>query len=193
MRVYKATAPGMKASLGNGKDHPKMGLNITAEANCAKNGWHCAENPLDCLSYFSWDGKNEFYLCKAGGDIHESGNASVVSCTELTVVKRLNLVEFVAAAIRYIILHPNRTLHNRVSNTVSVKKSDYFGIACGEHPTITAEEGCVVALIRKLPKGPITAIHIEPVGKEKKLKPGIQYSVDSKGYLVESGGGKDET
>lgn len=30
-----------------------MGKNVTPEANCASNGFHCAENPLDCLSYCS--------------------------------------------------------------------------------------------------------------------------------------------
>lgn len=28
-----------------------MGKNVTPEANCASNGFHCAEDPLDCLSY----------------------------------------------------------------------------------------------------------------------------------------------
>lgn len=30
-----------------------MGKNVTPEANCASNGFHCAENPLDCLTYYS--------------------------------------------------------------------------------------------------------------------------------------------
>ena len=28
----------------------RMGLNVTDKANCAQNGFHCAENPLDCLT-----------------------------------------------------------------------------------------------------------------------------------------------
>ena len=35
-----------------------MGKNVTPEANCASNGFHCAENPLDCLSYYTRDGIN---------------------------------------------------------------------------------------------------------------------------------------
>ena len=183
MRVYKATAPGMKARLGNGKDHPKMGLNITTEANCAQNGWHCAENPLDCLSYFSWDGKNEFYLCEAGGDIHESGNASVVSCTELTMVKRLHAVEFVAAAIRYIIIHPSRPLHHRINESVTVTEKEFFGIACGRHPTASGEAGTVLGLVQKDEKGNITAIHIEKVGY-KNVRPKTIYTIDEQGLFV---------
>ncbi len=188
LRVVKATAPGMKARLGNGKDHPHMGLNVTTEANCAQNGWHCAENPLDCLSYFSWDDKNEFYLCEAGGDIHEDGHASRVSCTELTILKRLSLTEFVAEAVRYIISHPHRPLHSSIHNAVNIGRENYFGIACGERPTISAAEGCVVALIRRTKGGTITAIHIEEVGEKNKVKPNIRYGVDSQGHLYEDRG-----
>lgn len=190
LRVVKATAPGMKARLGNGKDHPKMGLNVTSEANCAQNGWHCAENPLDCLSYFSWDGKNEFYLCEAGGDIHESGHLSVVSCTELTVKKRLTLVEFVAEAVKYIIRHPNRALHSLVKTTADVTKSDHFAIVCGKAPSASGQEGCVLAFLRKDKKGDIVAIHIEQVGAKNKLKPGVSYSVNKHGLLYADGRGK---
>ncbi len=27
-----------------------MGKNVTPEANCASNGFHCAEDPLDCVA-----------------------------------------------------------------------------------------------------------------------------------------------
>lgn len=183
LRVYKATAPGMKARLGNGKDHPHMGLNVTTEANCAQNGWHCAENPLDCLSYFSWDDKNEFYLCEAGGDIHESGHLSVVSCTELTVKKRLTLVEFVAEAVKYIIRHPNRALHSQIKAIADIKKNDSFAIVCGENISASGEEGCVLAWIQKDKSGCILAVHIEQVGLHNKVKPGISYSVNDMGFL----------
>lgn len=35
-----------------------MGKNVTPEANCASNGFHCAEDPLDCLSYYLICGEN---------------------------------------------------------------------------------------------------------------------------------------
>ena len=49
--------------------------NTEEEANCFKNGLHCAENPLDCLSYYRWD-KAVFYQVIADGDINESGEAT---------------------------------------------------------------------------------------------------------------------
>lgn len=54
MIVFKAFSPGMVC----GGYHYKPGeSNYEAEANCAQNGIHAAENPADCLSYYDWDGK----------------------------------------------------------------------------------------------------------------------------------------
>ena len=47
-----------------------MGLNTTAEANCGDNGFHCAENPLDCLSYYGDIMHSEYYLVQPGGDAY---------------------------------------------------------------------------------------------------------------------------
>lgn len=45
-----------------------MGKNVTPEANCASNGFHCAEDPLDCLSYYRQ------HHCSA----HDCGTAGIV-------------------------------------------------------------------------------------------------------------------
>lgn len=66
-------------------------VNRTSEANCCQNGFHCAENPLDCLSYY-WDWKNSvYYEVDAAGDLDEDGRDSKISCTELRLVRRLTL------------------------------------------------------------------------------------------------------
>ena len=46
-----------------------MGLNMTDKANCRANGFHCAEDPLDCLSYYPDMNQTEYYIVEAGGDI----------------------------------------------------------------------------------------------------------------------------
>ena len=49
MIAYKGFRPGM-ICIGY---QFQMGLNVTEKANCRQNGFHCAEDPLDCLSYYS--------------------------------------------------------------------------------------------------------------------------------------------
>ena len=65
------------------------GLNKTEKANCCQNGFHCAENPLDCLIYYSNIEQAEYWIVNAGGDMDEDGNDTKISCTELTILKKL--------------------------------------------------------------------------------------------------------
>ena len=84
MIAYKGFRPGMICI-----DYQfQMGLNVTDKANCRQNGFHCAENPLDCLNYYGDIDHSEYYIVNAGGDIDEDEVDSKISCTELTVLKR---------------------------------------------------------------------------------------------------------
>ena len=53
MIAYKGFLPGL---ICRGYQF-RMGLNVTEKANCAHNGFHCAEDPLD----------ERQLLCSAGG------------------------------------------------------------------------------------------------------------------------------
>ena len=65
MIAYKGFRPGMICI-----DYQfQMGLNVTDKANCRQNGFHCAENPLDCLNYYGDIDHSEYYIVNAGGDI----------------------------------------------------------------------------------------------------------------------------
>ena len=66
-----------------------MGKNVTPEANCASNGFHCAEDPLDCLTYYSDMDRSIYCLVQPGGDIDEDDRDSKIACTELTVLRQL--------------------------------------------------------------------------------------------------------
>ncbi len=78
-----------------------MGLNTTEKANCRENGFHCAEDPLDCLSYYSSLEHSEYYIVNAGGDIDEDEHDSKIACTELTVIKRLTKEELFLHGLAY--------------------------------------------------------------------------------------------
>lgn len=76
-----------------------MGLNVTDKANCRANGFHCAENPLDCLSYYSDMTQAEYYIVEACGDIDEDDCDSKIACTLLNIIKRLTVEEFFSTAL----------------------------------------------------------------------------------------------
>lgn len=68
-----------------------MGKNVTDQANCQRNGFHCAANPLDCLYHYPNIYTSEYYLVKAEGDLDEDAYDSKISCTELTILRRLDV------------------------------------------------------------------------------------------------------
>ena len=123
-----------------------MGLNTTEEANCHKNGFHCAANPLDCLSYYSLGDQTEFYIVNAGGDLDDVD--SKISCTELTILKKLDLWDFVAHALAYMFDHPKMVCNHTVQRE-SGGACQGFVIVRGKHPTAWGKNGDILALAKE--------------------------------------------
>lgn len=105
MIAYKAFGPGLVCR----NYQFEKGRNVTDKAKCAAGGFHCAEDPLDCLYYYQWNGKNEFWIVEAGGDIDEDGVDTRISCTELTTLAKLDEERYLMAAVAYMMQHPERT------------------------------------------------------------------------------------
>lgn len=143
MFVYKMFSKGLKC---RGYQF-KMGANECEHATCVKEGFHAAENPLDCLSYYpNWD-SSECYICYAEG-IHEDGSDSKISCTHIEILRRLDIVEYIAEAVRYILEHPKRELNNLVKRDFGKTNSNGFAIVIGEKPAAKAmRDGAVIALL----------------------------------------------
>lgn len=148
MIAYKGFSPGL---ICRGYRF-KMGLNVTAEANCVQNGFHCAANPLDCLTYYSDFARNEYYIVNAGGDIDEDDRDSKIACTELTILKRLDLKEFVLHALVYLHDHPLMPWNDHVKRDVGAA-SHGFAIVRGIHPKAMGKDGDVLALARENANG----------------------------------------
>jgi len=144
MIAYKGFSPGLKC---RGYQF-KMGLNVTAEANCVQNGFHCAANPLDCLSYYCDFARNEYYIVNAGGDIDEDDHDSKIACTELTILKRLDLKDFVLHALVYMHDHPLMPWNDHVKHDVGMA-SNGFAIVRGTNPKAAGKDGDVLALARE--------------------------------------------
>lgn len=126
----------------------KVGVNECEHATCVKEGFHAAENPLDCLSYYPNFDRSECWLCYADGDIHENGSDSKLSCTRLEILRRLEKREFVYEAVRYILDHPYSALNSHVVRDMGSTESQGFAIVVGEEPVANAHRsGDVIALL----------------------------------------------
>ena len=149
------------------------------EANCVKNGFHCAKNPLDCLSYYpSWD-NSQCWIVEIGGDIDEDSVDSKVSCTRIRLVKRLTLEEFVAEACRYMINFPLAAVNHHVMRQpaeVGLSCNHFVIVRCGE-PMAKGREGDVIGLLMENDRtGQIYAGNVFTVGTPAH-KAGTWYNV----------------
>lgn len=130
MIAYKGFLPGLIC-----RDYQfKMGLNVTEKANCAHNGFHCAEDPLDCLSYYGDINHAEYYIVDAGGDIDEDGVDSKISCTELTILKRLTKKELFLHGLAFMADHPKRKWNSNIKADKAEAWNGYAAVR-GADPT----------------------------------------------------------
>lgn len=169
MFVYKMFGKGLKCRGYQFRE----GVNECDHATCVRDGFHAAENPLDCLSYYpSWD-NSECWLCYAEG-IHEDGSDSKISCTHLEILRRLDIFEFIVAAVEYILAHPKRKLNSLVKEDKGETNSNGFAIVIGREPRALAKrDGAVIALLATDERGLIQKVVLLH-GSE--VKHGLTYS-----------------
>lgn len=167
MYVFKMFKPGLVC-----RDYQfKVGVNECEHATCVLEGFHAAENPLDCLSYYPDFDSSECWLCYADGDIHEDGRDSKISCTRLEILRRLGKVSFVYEAGRYIIEHPLRPLAPCVFHNRGTSDVNGFAVVVGKDPKARAErDGDILCLIKNGEEGEPWGLTILCDGSVKKGK-----------------------
>lgn len=154
-----------------------MGLNRTEEANCAEKGFHCAENPLDCLTYYSNMDNSEYYFVNAGGDVHEDGTDTKISCTELTVIKKLSRMDFFLHALAFMVEHPKREWSSHVSRDRGEAGCRSYTVVRGIDPVARGKQGCILAFAKEDGSGNIIQVALAEVDG-KRIRPDVWYGVD---------------
>ena len=151
MMAYKAFNGALQATLGKGVFQFEAGKTYEEdECKCAKNGFHCAENPLCALSYYS-SMDTRFFVVKAEGDINQDGTGSRISCTRLTLVREIDRIKLAAHACMYIQRYPDR---DEESNYVRHKKGSCvragdFVIVRGKSPQAAGVKGSWLFLLKE--------------------------------------------
>jgi hypothetical protein len=173
MIAYKAFEPGL---ICRGYQFV-MGLNQTERANCRANGFHCAENPLDCLSYYPDMAKSEFYLVKTGGDIDEDGDDTKIACTELAIIRKLTQEEFFLHGLAFMVNRPKREWSSHVKKDRAQAKRGY-AVVRGIDPVARGGLGDILAFAKEDMTG-ATVSHISLAQVDGiKVLPDLWYGVD---------------
>lgn len=173
MIAYKGFAPGL---ICRGHQFV-MGVNKTEKANCRQNGFHCAENPLDCLTYYSNLDQAEYYIVNAGGDMDEDGDDTKISCTELTILKRLTKEDFFLHGLAFMADHPLREWSGHVTKDRADASAGY-AVVRGIDPVARGSAGDILAFAKEDPVGRnIIQISLAQVDG-RKILPGAWYGAD---------------
>lgn len=123
-------------------------VNRTEEANCRENGFHCAENPLDCLNYYPDWRNSVYYEVDAFGDIDEDEVDSKISCTSMRLIRRLSLEHMLLEAAVYMIEHPKRQWNRHVCHDAGTSY-DGFIIVRGKKPKALGKDGDILLILKE--------------------------------------------
>lgn len=157
MKAYKGFTKNLWSRLGNShKESCNFSIGETKEfpeSKTRRSGFHCCENPFECLTYYPMDEKNRFFIVEAAGDIDED-ESGIIACTKITLVKELSMKEFALEGMKYIIEHPDRANWKQSHRTVVVKQDEAevkdqksIAIARGKNPKVKGSEGSILGLI----------------------------------------------
>lgn len=180
MKAFKFFNKDLTCTAGSGTFQFEIGKTYTEkEANCVKNGFHCCEYVLDCLNYYDLI-TSRYCIVEAAGDLDEDGTDTKISCTEITLLKELNLYEITYYAAAYIIDHlkNNKIYKHTASVEVAddVTEGEYISIAIGEHPRVSTVKPGVIGLIRVKDGEVLDA-------KVGISYPGMEYMLDGEGMI----------
>lgn len=155
-----------------GYQYTTDGWNEEPEANCGRDGFHCAENPLDCLFYYPNFKKARYWIVEASGDIDEDAMDSKISCTRMRLVRELDKQDFVLEVLKYMLKYGTKQYSNKL-NGIEIK--------CEKNVKAKAAVGTVLGLIEER-NGKILAAGVTTVRTSK-----MTYCIEQ-GRIVEKEG-----
>lgn len=167
MIAYKGFTKDLTARLGRGNYQFTPGETATEESSkTARSGFHCCENPFECLGYYRLKSGDQFWQVEASGSIDEDDHERI-ACTELTLIKKLSVREFAGYGMAYIVQHPMRDGWEQSGTGIVVAKDrakadtpDTIAIARGKNPRVKGVEGAVLGLILEPRKGEIASARL---------------------------------
>ena len=157
MIAYKGFDADLQARWGSGTFQYEAGKTYEEEhSKCASGGFHCAENPVDCLKWYPLGTDNRYFLVEAAGSLDETDRDSKIACTRITLLKELTIKELAGHAMMYMVKHPlrewekSRTCLQICKGKAEALGAGHIAIARGETPMARGAEGAILGLIREV-------------------------------------------
>lgn len=190
MIAYKGFTKDLTATMGQGVYQFKIGETVEeSHAKCASKGFHCAEDPLDVLRYYSAS-SSRYCIVRAEGDIHEDAVDSRISCTKITLVKEISRQQLAAHACNFMYKHPMRKPNERVKKEWG-SAEDCFVIVRGKNPVAKGKKETILFLLLEEEHSceivKITALEVDG----KQYKQNVYYDTEGKEAGHEESGSEE--
>lgn len=189
MIAYKGICQDMTARLGNHDGEMfKIGRTYKVKkAKTAREGYHCCENPAQCLGYYDLR-SDRFFKVEASGSIDEDDKERI-ACTEITILEELDTKGFFKACMSYITAHPDREEWQWSGKGVEIGKDEakaaVIAIARGTDPrAMVGDKIGYIGLIKEDANGELTAARVAKVDGEMRYS-GTWYHINSRGIIEE--------
>lgn len=178
MIAYKGFNEDLTCTKGNGRFQYEVGKTyIEDKAKCASTGFHCVEEPIEVLTWYS-QASSRYCIVDAAGDVHEDG-CDKISCSEMTILREVSLQILGALECKWIQGHPERKTSNHVKKD-SGFAVDGIVIVRGKNPKAAGELGTTIYLLKEA-KG---SKNIEKIGVYEidgvEYMPGVYYRADGR-------------
>lgn len=159
MRAYKGFDESLTSRHGDGiNENCEFVPGETKEvenSKTARTGFHCCENPFDCLKYYALGQKNRYFIVEAEGNIDED-EVERIACTKITLVEELSLVGLAREGMAYIINHPDRESWEKKNKNLQVSQDmamadgkKTIAIARGKDPRVKGPEGSILGILKE--------------------------------------------
>lgn len=178
MMAYKGFHSDLSCTMGRGRYQYEVGKTYKEEnAQCASTGYHCVEEPIEVLKWYS--GKRDRYcMVDAGGDVHEDGKDKI-SCTEITILREITLQQLAALECKWMQEHPERKYSGKVKKEHGTAEGG-IAIVRGKRPKAAGNLGDTLFLVKESPKSrDIIRIGAFEIDGENFL-PDVNYDVEGR-------------
>lgn len=182
MIAYKGFNKDLVCTMGKGQFQYEVGKTyVEGSAQCASTGFHCVEEPIEVLTWYSTDNAR-YCIVNAGGDVHEDGYDKI-SCTEMTVLREVTLQQMGALECKWLQEHPERKSSRHIKKDEGkAERKGGIVIVRGKNPKAAGVKGSTIFLLKEK-KGEKT---IEEIGiyeiDGKNFLPNVYYRVDGRRY-----------
>ncbi|MGN0506659.1 MAG: hypothetical protein ACI4FZ_08865 [Lachnospiraceae bacterium] len=179
MIAYKGFNRDLVCTMGKGQFQYEVGKTYQEDsAKCASTGFHCVEEPIEVLRWYSGE-TARYCIVNAGGDVHEDGTDKI-SCTEMTILREVTLQQLGALECEWIQEHPERKNSSQVKRNEGYASGKEIVVVRGKNPKAAGALGSTIFLLKEK-KGEKT---IEEAGAfeidGQEFLPDVYYRVDGR-------------